>query len=139
MTTLPPLNRLQGPETRVPSTLPGASRSLQFACLSARPCRAHSRAAVALPGCDLRRAATRGKHVFRRSKDDDESSTVKEMAKGAAKTAAASKIIGAMTSDDEEEEKSGGKGKFVALLLAGAGALYLLKKRRETERPLPRA
>ncbi len=67
--------------------------------------------------------------MFDRSTDDDESK-VKDMAKGAAKTVAASKAVNAVTSD-EDDEKSGGKGKFLALLLVGAGAAgYFWKKRQ---------
>lgn len=74
--------------------------------------------------------------MFGRSKEDNDS-TVKDKAKGAAKLVAAREAQQAVTSD-EDDEKSGGKGKLLALLLAGVGALYVLKKRRETERPLPR-
>ncbi|MBW3576321.1 MAG: hypothetical protein KY462_00995 [Actinobacteria bacterium] len=71
--------------------------------------------------------------MFRRSKDDD--STVKDKAKEAAKVALAGKVAKEAVTSDEEEDTSGGKGKFVVLLLAGAGALgYALKKRREKER-----
>lgn len=74
--------------------------------------------------------------MFGRNKDDDESK-VKDMAKGAAKTVAASKVANAVTSD-EDDEKSGGKGKFLALLLAGAGLGYFLKKRQEKEQATAR-
>lgn len=73
--------------------------------------------------------------MFGGNKDDD--STVKDMAKGVAKTAAATKAAQALTSD-EDDEKSGGKGKFVALLLIGAGALaYYLNRRRSEPGYLP--